>query len=343
MATKAEDKAGAEAVDEDEDEDMTKGGKRQKFEEKNEVKVYFPNFKSEYFDTHVHLDMILQRLYRKDEFMLQNPMDRLPQFMQDNFKGNFGGCITISCDMGQSEYICYILDKFDNDNNKDKNKENETKEEKKKDKGTRKGKIYGAFGIHPHNAKDWNEQVSKRLEENLKKYKEKKQCVALGECGLDYFVKPGLSELLSPKHLQQPAFEAQLRMALQLALPLIIHTRQAEDDTFQILIHVHCFTDSLAFALNVLKTFPLSFFGFTGVITFASSSSHFQELIHNIPLDRILLETDGPFMAPNPFRGAISHSGYIGLVAEKIAEIKQIDVDVVVKQCRENTKKMYGV
>ncbi|ETO25231.1 hypothetical protein RFI_11908 [Reticulomyxa filosa] len=254
-------------------------------------------------------------------------------------KGNFGGCITISCDTKQSEYVSCLLDKYGGE------------------EAQTKGNIYGAFGIHPHNAKEWNEKVAKNLEEKLKRYKERKQCVALGECGLDYFVKPGLSQLLSPKHLQLQAFDAQLRMSLHLDLPVVVHTRQAEEDTFQILcrvfdtpkkksqqkIHVHCFTDSLAFALKVLQTFPLSFFGFTGVITFASSSSHFRQLIHNIPLDRILLETDGPFMAPVPFRGNISHSGYICLIAEKIAVIKHVDTETVLKQCRDNAKNMYGV
>ena len=132
--------------------------------------------------------------------------------------------------------------------------------------------------------------------------------------------------------------------------PLVVHSREAESETLDILkrkipkdhkIHIHCFTSSKAFAQDLIGYFPNLFIGFTGVITFASAQST-RDVVQIVPLERILLETDGPFMSPNGFRGYLSHPGFIPLVAKQIAEVKGIPVEKVLQKTRLNANLMYG-
>jgi len=136
---------------------------------------------------------------------------------------------------------------------------------------------------------------------------------------------------------------------------LVIHTREAEADTFQILkdmvpseypIHVHCFTYSKEFAERLLANWSRLFIGFTGVITFPSAQ---KDLVHKlldtnlVPLERILLETDGPFMAPVPMRGKVCHSGYIPYIAEFLADRKGVTVSEVYRITTQNAKNVFGL
>eukprot|EP01103_Thecamoeba_quadrilineata_P008758 TRINITY_DN1848_c0_g1_i1.p1 TRINITY_DN1848_c0_g1~~TRINITY_DN1848_c0_g1_i1.p1 ORF type:complete len:180 (+),score=26.88 TRINITY_DN1848_c0_g1_i1:320-859(+) len=173
--------------------------------------------------------------------------------------------------------------------------------------------------------------------------------VAWGEIGLDYHPFPG-HDYAEPS-LQRKIFQQQIRLSLEYQKPIIIHTREAEEDTLQMMtehipvswpLHVHCFTDSLEFAQKLMDTFPNLWFGFTGVITF-KNSSELQRIVKEIPLNRILLETDGPFMAPIPYRGKVCHPGHVMNIAEKIAEIKQKSLDEICQVSRYNTKLMYGI
>ncbi len=180
----------------------------------------------------------------------------------------------------------------------------------------------------------------------------------LNYLGLDYHYTK------SPQEVQKRVFARQLDVACGLGKPLVIHTRDAENDTLEILkdhvldkttpIHVHCFTSSKKLATDLLKTFSNLYLGFTGIVTF-SSAKELHELVKEVivvpmnaneaqvPLNKILLETDGPFLAPVPFRGKIAHSGMIPYIAECIAKLKKVPVEQLYEQVRKNTEVVYGI
>jgi TatD DNase family protein len=201
--------------------------------------------------------------------------------------------------------------------------------------------IYGAFGIHPLNAEKFCEQAEAEIIECLKL----PNTLALGEIGLDYHYPDYSSDL------QKKAFLRQLEIGLELNKPFVFHTREAEDDTFEILqkidsekvkAHIHCYTGTAGFAQKVLSLKGSYFFGFTGAITFNKTVT-IREAAATIPLDRILLETDAPYLAPVPFRGKICTPAMIPNIAQVIAGIKNIPLDDLFKVCRENTEMMYGI
>ena len=132
---------------------------------------------------------------------------------------------------------------------------------------------------------------------------------------------------------------------------MIIHTREAEEDTLTILkaeaprdwkIHVHCFTSSPAMAEALLAAFPGLCLGFTGIVTF-KNAQELQSVAAATPLQRMLLETDGPYLAPIPFRGKPAHPGHIPHIAAKIAGLKGVPVEEVYLHARENTRRVYGI
>eukprot|EP01104_Vermistella_antarctica_P017591 TRINITY_DN624_c2_g2_i2.p1 TRINITY_DN624_c2_g2~~TRINITY_DN624_c2_g2_i2.p1 ORF type:complete len:474 (-),score=80.07 TRINITY_DN624_c2_g2_i2:730-2151(-) len=202
--------------------------------------------------------------------------------------------------------------------------------------------VYGAFGVHPHNAKDYTVEV----EEKLAGYMANDKCVAWGEMGLDYHYN------LSSPDVQKDVFARQLRRAKVCNnKPLVIHTREAEEDTLRIMkdevdintcVHVHCFTSSLQLAKDLLNHFDNLYIGFTGVVSFASSSD-IREVIREVPLNRILLETDAPFMSPVPYRGLVCHSGMVPHVARTVAEEKGVEMVELLRTVRDNTRHMYGI
>lgn len=202
--------------------------------------------------------------------------------------------------------------------------------------------IYGAIGIHPHNASTYTDELEEKI---VSLHKNNKKVIAWGEMGLDYHYNN------SPPDIQKEVFERQLKKAIELKKPLVIHTREAEDDTYSIMtrvvpedwpIHIHCFTSSLEFSKKLLSHFSNVYFGFTGVITFKNAED-VREVVKHVPIERILLETDGPFLAPIPYRGKVATSGMIPKIAEKIAEVKGIPVEEVYKHARINTTSVYGV
>eukprot|EP01089_Gocevia_fonbrunei_P020449 TRINITY_DN7633_c0_g1_i2.p1 TRINITY_DN7633_c0_g1~~TRINITY_DN7633_c0_g1_i2.p1 ORF type:complete len:194 (+),score=29.73 TRINITY_DN7633_c0_g1_i2:41-583(+) len=169
--------------------------------------------------------------------------------------------------------------------------------------------------------------------------------VAWGEIGLDYHYD------LSDRETQKKVFSQQISKAIELKKPLVIHTREAEEDTYTIMkelvpkdwnIHIHCFTSSKPFAEKLLSEWDNLFIGFTGVITFGTAQN-VRDVCKIVPLDRFLLETDGPYMAPTPFRGKTCHSGHIPYIAKKIAEVKEIPIEKVFEEALKNTKRMYGI
>lgn len=213
-----------------------------------------------------------------------------------------------------------------------------------------------AFGMHPHNAKYYDDAAEQRIREclaaaaNVSSFAKKRKAplkVAWGEIGLDYHYNN------SDPQVQRSVFERQLRCATGLKLPIVVHTREAEEDTYRIMtstlpvdtkIHVHCFTDSPNFARKMLDHFPNCFFGFTGVITYKSATQA-QDAVRTVPIDRLLLETDAPFMIPSNSkkRPSVAHPGCIPLVAKKVAELKNLNEDDVMNITRANAQRMYGI
>ena len=198
-------------------------------------------------------------------------------------------------------------------------------------------RIYAAVGVHPHEAKD----VSKDYIHVLERLAESKKVVAIGEIGLDYHYD------FSPRDLQQMVFKAQIALAKDLGLPIIIHSREATKDTMDILSSfaplkgvVHCFSGSKETALETIKLgLHVSF---TGTLTF-SNARKVQEAFLALPINRIMAETDCPYLAPVPVRGKRNEPKYVRYVIEKMAELKNMDTEAIAKINIENAKALFGV
>lgn len=181
--------------------------------------------------------------------------------------------------------------------------------------------IYGALGIHPSDANDYSEEVKENI---IQKVKSNKKILAIGEIGLDYYWDEN-----PERDVQKKVFREQMEIARQLNLPVVIHDRDAHSDTLEIMKEypdvngiVHCFSGSLEFALECVK---LGYYiGITGVVTFKNAKK-IIEVVKGIPLDKLLVETDCPYMAPTPNRGKRNKSDYIEYIIEQIANIKGND------------------
>jgi len=198
--------------------------------------------------------------------------------------------------------------------------------------------LYGAVGSHPDAADEVNEAV---LEEYRGLVRENPKIKAIGEIGLDYYYED------IPREIQQKAFRMQLALAKELELPVIVHERDAHNDGLAIIKEFptvkgvfHCYSGSAEMARQLVN---LGWYiGFTGVLTFKNARKA-VETAASIPLERIVLETDCPFMAPEPFRGKRNHPGYLYRMAEKLAEIRGISVEEVHKATFENGKRLYRI
>jgi TatD DNase family protein len=198
--------------------------------------------------------------------------------------------------------------------------------------------FYAAVGIHPEFSDIVNEEVISKLESLAQNKKVK----AIGEIGLDYHYDENPS-----KEVQKDAFIKQMELAQKLNLPVVIHDRDAHEDTLDILKKfpkvigvIHCFSGSVEFARECLK---LGYYiGFTGVVTFKNAKKALN-VAKEVPMERILLETDCPYMAPEPNRGKRNRSDYIEYIAEKIADIRR-DIPINVKnQSIKNTKELFNL
>lgn len=199
--------------------------------------------------------------------------------------------------------------------------------------------IYGALGIHPENADEFNDEVMNEIKEKIK---ENKKIIAVGEIGLDYHWDEN-----PPREVQRKVFRKHMELAKELNLPVVIHDRDAHEDTLNIMKEypevigtVHCFSGSVEFAKECLK---LGYYiGITGVITFKNAKK-LVKVVKEVPLDRLLVETDCPYMAPEPNRGKRNKSDYIEFIIEKIAEIKEIDPKQLNMQVNENFRRLTGL
>ena len=186
--------------------------------------------------------------------------------------------------------------------------------------------IYGTFGIHPHETK--NHCVER--DEIIKKVKMNSKIIGVGETGLDFYYNN------SDKDIQLRSFQNHIEAALSLKIPLIIHSRNAENETYDILkknyhknlkILMHCFTGSTDFALNLV---PLNaYFSASGIITFKKSTD-LQETFKKIPEDKLLIETDSPFLSPEPNRGKRNEPSFIKFTAQKLANLRNIELDKLI-------------
>ena len=199
------------------------------------------------------------------------------------------------------------------------------------------GIIFGTIGIHPHEAN--KNEID--LEFFLKNLNENKKIIGIGETGLDFYYNN------SDKDKQIESFKIHIEAALKANIPLIIHSRNAEEKTFEILneyadkkpkILMHCFTGSIKFAEQLLKL--NSYFSASGIITFKNSVD-LQNTFKFIPLDRILIETDSPFLAPVPNRGKKNEPSYIDFTAAKLAEIKEIDKSDLINITTDNFNNLF--
>ena len=198
--------------------------------------------------------------------------------------------------------------------------------------------VFATIGVHPHEAIQFDESTAKFMHEHCTNQK----VVAVGEIGLDYFYEH------SPRDVQRNAFCQQLEIAISHQLPVVIHTRDADEDCMAILKEyaprmakkgvVHSFTSGMELAaLAVELGFCL---GINGIVTF-NKADNVREVVAATPLENILLETDAPFLTPMPYRGAENSPKYLPFVAEKIAEVKGLDVSQVLTQTYQNSLRVF--
>ena len=197
--------------------------------------------------------------------------------------------------------------------------------------------IFGTIGIHPHETST-NIITSKQIIENLN---ENPRIIGIGETGLDFYYNN------SEKDRQITSFKEHIEASIESKTPLIVHSRDAEKETFDILneykdekikILMHCFTGSKEFSKKLMTL--NSFFSASGIITFKNSLD-LQDTFKSIPIDNILIETDSPFLAPVPKRGKKNEPSFIDFTATKLAEIKDISKEDLVKKTTENFNKLF--
>lgn len=219
-----------------------------------------------------------------------------------------GGIITCGCDGESSQKALELADKYPF--------------------------IYAACGIHPGNIE------SGTAISEIKNMAAHKKCVAIGEIGLDYYW------VQDNKEAQKTLFESQIALAKETDLPIIVHDREAHADTLEILKKyrpkgvVHSFSGSVEMAEEILKLGM--YIGIGGVITFKNARK-LPEVVKMLPEDRLLLETDAPYLTPVPYRSKTNHSAMIYLTAEKIAELKATDTLKILKTTNSNARNLFNI
>ena len=229
-------------------------------------------------------------------------------------KSNVKFMLTISVEDKKYEVILNILKKFSN--------------------------VFGTYGIHPHetkNHKDINKDII------LKKISLSKKIIGIGETGLDFFHNH------SDKKTQLKLFEEHIQASIESDLPLIVHSREAEDDTYDILakfskknklkILMHCFTGSKKFSRKLLEL--NAYFSASGILTFKKTRD-LSETFKALPLNRILIETDAPYLSPEPLRGKSNEPSHITHTARYLANLKEIDFDEMCNISSNNFFKLFG-
>ena len=193
--------------------------------------------------------------------------------------------------------------------------------------------VFCAIGCHPHESSKTSENYLIELE----KLSSEKKVVAIGETGLDYYYNH------SEKGIQKKRFIEQIELANSLKLPVIIHNRDSDDDLYNILAKyhpkgvVHCFSSNFNYAMKILELGII--LSFTGIITFKNST--LNNVIEKINLSQFMLETDSPYLTPEPYRGKRNEPSYVYFVAEKIAQIKNISIEEVMLNTTKNALNLF--
>ncbi len=199
--------------------------------------------------------------------------------------------------------------------------------------------IYAAVGIHPHETKDWTNDLIPQIEELASHEKVK----AIGEIGLDYYYD------FSPKDKQIEAFKSQIELAIKLKKPIVVHNRESDKDMMDIIrsycgtelkAQFHCFNGSLEEARELIKM--QHFVSFTGNITF-KKADELRNIVSHLSLESVMIETDSPFMTPEPHRGKRNDPSYVVHIAEKIAEIHHLKKEDVARVTSYNAFRMFGI
>ncbi|XP_028644490.1 putative deoxyribonuclease TATDN2 [Grammomys surdaster] len=267
-----------------------------------------------FIDTHCHLDMLYSKLSFKGTFT------KFRKIYSSSFPKEFQGCISDFCDPRTlTDGLWEELLKED--------------------------LVWGAFGCHPHFARYYNESQERKLLHALRHPK----AVAFGEMGLDYSHK-----CTTPVPEQHQVFERQLKLAVSLKKPLVIHCREADEDLLDIMkkfvpsdykIHRHCFTGSYSVIEPLLKYFPNMSVGFTAVLTY-SSAWEARDALRQIPLERIIVETDAPYFLPRQVPRSLCQYAHPGLAlhtVREIARVKEESLSHTLSVLRENTSRLYSL
>ena len=199
--------------------------------------------------------------------------------------------------------------------------------------------IYGMLGVHPSEVNDWDDSLIKKISDSVSK---NKKIVAIGEIGLDYYWDKSFNDL------QKDVFIKQIKLANSLNLPIDIHDRDAHKDTYDILkehnktskVVMHCFSGSKEFAKECIK--EGYYLGIGGVLTFKNAKK-LKEIVEEISLENIILETDAPYLTPVPYRGKENQPAYVKYVAEEIAKIKNISIEEVIQKTTENAERIFKI
>ena len=199
--------------------------------------------------------------------------------------------------------------------------------------------IYGTFGIHPHESEKYENIDSKFIFELKNKYK---KIIGIGETGLDFYYNH------SDKKIQKKSFAEHISAASQLNIPVIVHSRNAETDTYEIIksekknsnlkVLIHCFTGSKDFAKKLIDL--NCYISVSGIITF-KNSSELDDTISSIPIENLLVETDSPYLAPIPYRGKSNEPSFIVHTVEKLSQIKKVSKEYVISKTTNNFKKLF--
>lgn len=199
--------------------------------------------------------------------------------------------------------------------------------------------FYASVGCHPHDVKELDEETILLFKGLAKKNK----VCAIGEIGLDYHYDN------SPRDLQQYWFKRQIQLAHEVKMPIIVHSREANEDTLRILkeenafdlgVDIHCFSGSVELAQQYVKLGAK--ISISGTVTFKNARK-LREVVEQIPIEHLLIETDAPYLTPEPFRGKRNESSYVQYVAGKIAEIKGITYEKVAEVTTQNAKKLFNI
>lgn len=199
--------------------------------------------------------------------------------------------------------------------------------------------MYAAVGVHPNEVGALSEEFLAWMRETAGSYK---KVVAIGEIGLDYYWNA------EPRDVQKHWFVRQMELAGELDLPICVHSRDAARDTFDLITErgqglkgvIHCYSYSPEMAAEYVKMGY--YIGLGGVVTFKNAKKS-KETVQIVPIDKILLETDSPYMAPTPYRGKRNNSAYLHYVAEEIAALKGMTKEEVIAQTEENARSLFGI